>query len=120
MKKHLINITSGVFNALLIAGVLFFLASKPAQASDKDLIIGIILGTIISDISKDRDTHHTQGVIVEPTNPYNNPRRVGYARGLDRPDQVCQIITERHYNYILNIHQNCYGQTLHVERIPTL
>ena len=100
------------------------LVSTPALAwgdREQGILTGIIIGEVWDHLKEKKSypqVIHSPVVVMPEHNPYNSPRRPGYSRGLNNPREVCSIITRRHYNYIENVHQNCWGETLMVERFP--
>lgn len=108
------------------AAVIATMISTPALAwgeREQGILTGIIIGEVWDHIQRSKHQSYPQvihrpGVVMPPHNPYNSPRLPGYSSGMNDPREVCQIVTRRHYNFTENIHQNCWGETLMVERVP--
>jgi hypothetical protein len=103
----------------LILAVLMIMFAAPAKAnSDLERILGIIIGgaIVIESLKEPRSTVNNTTVIMPDYNPYNDPRRPGYARGLDDAGRVCYIQPHYYRNYIETVYQNCYGEVIRVER----
>ena len=93
------------------------LATMPARADDLARILGVIIGgaIVIESLNKPRTTVNNT-VIMPDYNPYNDPRRPGYARGLDDAHRVCSIQPHYYQTYIETVYRNCYGAVIRVER----
>jgi hypothetical protein len=94
------------------------LATMPARADDLARILGVIIGgaIVIESLNKPRTTVNNNTVIMPNYNPYNDPRRPGYARGLDDANRVCSIQPHYYQTYIETVYRNCYGDVIRVER----
>ncbi len=103
---------------ILTALTITMLATMPARADDLARILGVIIGgaIVIESLNKPRTTVNNNTVIMPDYNPYNDPRRPGYARGLDDAHRVCYIQPHYYRNYIETVYRNCYGDVIRVER----
>ena len=103
----------------LILALTVMLFAAPAQANDDwAKALGIIIGgaIVIESLNKPRTTVNNNTVIMPDYNPYNDPRRPGYARGLDDAGRVCSIQPHYYQTYIETVYRNCYGAVIRVER----
>jgi hypothetical protein len=106
------------------AALIMATLSAPAAARSNDILTGVVIGVIASEVFKPKERYPNlyPYVTLPPAhNILNDPRRPGYVRGLDREGrgQVCQIIPQgRSYGYTVNLHVNCYGEVIAVDRIP--
>jgi hypothetical protein len=124
MKNFLINSTSNLFNAGLVAGAILLFASSPAQAwgdREQGILTGVIGTLIFQEITRPQEPvviNRTHTRAMPDHNPLNDRRRGSYTRGYDNPSLVCGQQVNRTSRYVEVIHTNCYGEILFVERTP--
>ena len=111
-----------MFKKTITAIGLAMALSQPVQASNNDiesLIAGIIVGAVIADALSDSDHSHRQPQVNLPRhNPYNDPSKPGYARGLDNPYKVCTTRAEYTHRWIIVREYNCYNELIGVRKKP--
>ena len=116
MKQFLINSTSNLMSAAVIAGGLA-IAPAPAEANDEleNMLTAVIVGAIVKEVLYDGERGEGLGAMNpygSEHNPINERHRPGYAAGANDPRVVCGTKVIRHKNYAEQVKVNCFGQVL--------